>query len=807
MKRLAWWTPLPPQGSGIADYSARLLTDLRDDFEISAIVASEVEEEVVGPSGVAIVGSDDYRPTDYDLDVYHFGNHAEFHAYMHTPALERPGLLVLHDPALVDFYVNLCGGTRSMLYQEEIRFNCPENLPNWSSKRDLTWEDLDRLELLLSKRLIDASLATLVHSPWAKRRLAERSPAARIEHSWLGADTMDVSPATSSVVTFAVLGGISRHKRVLEVLEAFREALIEEREKIRLVIAGRVDDEAYFAVLASYIAAHQLGGHVELISRLDDDEFDNALGACDVLISLRWPTAGETSSVMMRAFGAGKAIITSEVPQNRDFDERFCRVVSIDLDVERDELVAAIADLGRDPTAVRSAGESARRFVEAEATFQLAGKRYHALIDELIEQRASTRVANSLVASLSEADFSLQGVNAIGNWAAATGLAEAARRAVEALVNKGTPVSVEQFSTGVSEDPRRVSPVVSSRPTGRAFGTDLYFLNINELQLVTDAYMSDADAGRYKIGSWYWELPTLPYRFVAQLRRLDEVWVASDYVRQSFQGEVAVPIQVMPSIVEPSEAPELSRKDLGLPERRCIFFFHFDANSTFARKNPLGLIEAFHRAFPSRDADGPLLVIKTQNLSGLPLARSALEHQMESIGALLIDGELSSDEMTALMCSCDVYASLHRAEGFGLGMAEAMYFNKPVIATAFSGNMEFCTPRNSALVAYTLCQVDPTELSLNPGAELVYEPGALWAEPDLDQAARWMRTLAADSGMRTRLGAAGASTIRAQFNSAVAGDRMSARIVELAKSRARNAATARPRQVATVGAGDGTPRS
>lgn len=782
MKAVAWWSPLPPQGSGIADYSSRLLSELSEDFSITAVVAPGVEADVTAPAGIEILDADDYRASDFDLDVYHFGNHTDFHAYMHSQALDHPGLLVLHDPSLVDFYVNLSGGTRSAVYIEEIRFNCPENLPNWTSKRDPTWEELDRLELMLSKRLVDASLATIVHSPWAKRRLSMRSPDARIESSWLGADTIEAPSSSSPQVTFAVLGGISRHKRVLEVLEAFRGVVKVALGTSRLLIAGRVDDEAYFATLARFIAEHDLTSSVQLVSRLDDEDFDKALSSCDVLISLRWPTAGETSSVMMRAFGAGKVVVTSDVPQNRDFDQRFCRLVSLDLVDEQIELVATMSELARDPNGVREAGELAQRFIVDEASFSIVATRYRTVMNQLIDVRGATLERRGPVSSaVSDVDFSWQGVNAIGNWAAATGLAEAARRAVEALVAEEVPVSVENFATGVSEDKRRVSSIIASRPTGRAFATDLYFLNINELQLVTDEFMSDAGADRYKVGSWYWELPTVPPVFAAQLRRLDEVWVASEYVRQSFRGEVGVPIEVMPCIVEPGAASGLSRAALGLPADRFIFFFHFDANSTFARKNPFAVIRAFHAAFPRRSGNGPLLVIKTQNLSGLASARIMLEEAMESVGGLLIDGEVSAEEMLGLLGACDAYVSLHRAEGFGLGMAEAMYYGKPVIATGFSGNLEFCTAANSALVSYAVSQPDPIELSLNPGAEAVYGHGSVWVDPDVEQASHWMRVLYEDAETRSRLGALGARTIREGFNVRTAGRQMAARLREIGR--------------------------
>jgi glycosyltransferase involved in cell wall biosynthesis len=784
VRRIAWWSPLPPQASGIADYSFSLLEPLASRFEITAVVSPRSRDEVRAPDLVDVIDARDYDASRFDLDVYHFGNDFGFHGYMHTPVLRRPGLMVLHDPSLVDFYVGLCGGWNSALYHEEIRINRPDDSADFKPDRNQRWENRNRLELLLSKRLIESSLCTVVHSAWAKGELSLRSPTARLEHVWLGSYPVVAEHPSGDHLTFTVLGGIARHKRLIEVLSAFRELRDRGDLAVRLIIAGRVDDPGYLEEVLDFIAANQMRQMVEVLTHLSGEEFDQVVRECDVVVALRWPTAGETSSVVMRAFGAAKVVVASDVPQNRDFDRQFCLLVSVNPEDERGELVAAIEYLAEDPTRARSAGEAAREFVRREASFDAVAERYARLIDEI----ADTRVENKRRQPGTIGDDSRElprsyptGVNAIGNWSAATGLAEAGRRAVGALLGAGVAVSSENFETGVLSAPHRTSEQLTAPFLGRCYDTDLYFLNIHEMSLVSDEYLEDEPRNRYRIGSWFWELPNVPARFAAQLRRLDEVWVASEFVKESFQGQVGIPIEVMPCVVEPRRVPPADRSALGLPSDRCVLLYHFDANSTIARKNPLAVIEAFHRAFPRQQADRPLLVLKTQNLGALEAAKAVIEEQMASIGGLLIDGEFTGEQMSQLLMSCDMYVSLHRAEGFGLGMAEAMYYGKPVIATAFSGNMEFCSSKNSALVGYEVTEVDATELSLNPGAETVYQAGALWAEPDIDQAARWMRALFEDDSMRTRLGVAAAATIRRQFNAATAGRRMATRLFELGR--------------------------
>jgi glycosyltransferase involved in cell wall biosynthesis len=157
---------------------------------------------------------------------------------------------------------------------------------------------------------------------------------------------------------------------------------------------------------------------------------------------------------------------------------------------------------------------------------------------------------------------------------------------------------------------------------------------------------------------------------------------------------------------------------------------------------------------------------------------------MRQVGGVLLDMELSRDEMASLIARSDVYVSLHRSEGFGLGIAEAMLAGRPAIATAYSGNLDFMTYQNSCLVGYRLVPVTTSEIQFNPGMEIVYEPDQLWAEANLDQAARWMRTLYEDKGLRERIGAAGSATIETRYNSAAAGAVAAARLADIASERA-----------------------
>jgi glycosyltransferase involved in cell wall biosynthesis len=385
----------------------------------------------------------------------------------------------------------------------------------------------------------------------------------------------------------------------------------------------------------------------------------------------------------------------------------------------------------------------------------------------------------------------IPGVNCIGDFAGGTGLVEATRRLVQTLASSGVDVQVTDFDLPLPKSPIRTLPEVDGLPRGRSHDIELWCVNVNEFRHVDDATLRPCGGPhRYVIGVWAWEAPSLPGWARREVARVDEIWVPSRFVRRAFRSATNKPITVWRHVVDASVTGGRRRSNFGLPEQAVLFFFNFDAGSSDGRKNPWGVIRAFERAFTDDERRGPArLVLKTQNLTSHPSLRAALQASLDRVNGILIDQELPRDGMNALLSSIDVYVSLHRGEGFGLGIAEAMVLGKPVIVTAYSGNMDYTTRTNSCLVGYTLRPVGQSDHRLIPHGEMVYEPGLIWAEPNIDQAARWMRYLYEHPEARDRIGAAGAQTVRNQFNGETVGNLVANRLVRIRREVLRGGAT------------------
>lgn len=316
---------------------------------------------------------------------------------------------------------------------------------------------------------------------------------------------------------------------------------------------------------------------------------------------------------------------------------------------------------------------------------------------------------------------------------------------------------------------------------------NLIHLNAETIPLAF-AYAPDVFSHAYNIGFVYWELdrPADCQRLGMDL--LDEIWVASDYGLTLYQPDmgdkpvvnVGICSGADPAIDKPAARAALIQR-LRLDQDAFICLMAFDSYSFAQRKNPVGTIEAFQRAFPAGGgaaSDRARLILKTQNRDHITdPAQSRLWARINAVVArdpriLVLNEMLDAAALTQLKAAVDCYISLHRSEGWGFNMIEAMSLQVPVVCTNYSGNLEFCTPETAWLVRATEVPVGADDY--------IYVPdGAKWAEPDLDDAARALRAVYADPVERTRRTKAALHNIQQNFSTQAIARRYAARLRHL----------------------------
>jgi glycosyltransferase involved in cell wall biosynthesis len=320
------------------------------------------------------------------------------------------------------------------------------------------------------------------------------------------------------------------------------------------------------------------------------------------------------------------------------------------------------------------------------------------------------------------------GANVLGHFRYASGLQEAASGIVHGLRRAGVRTQLRDLPVIFPCDWRD-----RERYQGvELFDTTLYVAAVNTFpHLWYPRCGLHMRPGVRRVAVWYWELEELPAEWLDQLGWADEVWAPTRFIAETFRKYLSVPVVPMLPGVELPTFARRPRAHFGLPEGRTLFGFNFDMGSVMARKNPLAVVEAFRRAF--RPDDPAHLVIKVSRGDCDP---DSLAKLRAAVGdrVTLIDRVMTREDALALLASCDCYVSLHRSEGLGLGMAEVMLMGKPVIATGYSGNVDFMTPETAHLVEYRRVPIDDDTCPVSP-----YPKGCFWAEPSVEHAAQLMR--------------------------------------------------------------------
>ena len=345
-------------------------------------------------------------------------------------------------------------------------------------------------------------------------------------------------------------------------------------------------------------------------------------------------------------------------------------------------------------------------------------------------------------------------VNVSGYLRDESGWGAAARGYVRALRRLGVPTGLADFSALTSN--RSGDRTLAD---GEALSDwDVNLMCIDAAQHFAVLSQSDVDPfdRRYNIGAWAWELPRFPARWYDRFAYYDEIWVGSSFIASAIAPISPVPVIRIPPAMAPSHDGLPPANEAGWRRRpgEFLFLFTFDVHSHLARKNPLAIVEAFRRAF--RPSEPVRLILKCVNADSDTAGFRALVDRAAGAAIDIHSGYVSADALRGLMSSCDAYVSLHRSEGIGLTIAEAMGLGKPVIATGWSGNTDFMDVSNAFPVGYRLVTL---EENVGP-----YHAGEVWAEPSIEHAAGLMRQLVDHPDEARARGAAARETIRRDYS-------------------------------------------
>jgi glycosyltransferase involved in cell wall biosynthesis len=342
------------------------------------------------------------------------------------------------------------------------------------------------------------------------------------------------------------------------------------------------------------------------------------------------------------------------------------------------------------------------------------------------------------------------GVNVAGYFQYAAGVGSSVRSLTRALDAAGIPHQdvtlpvVPSKMSSYEPEATRVPPRVW-RQHRLDYGVSITVANADAIGQAR-AFLGPAyEHCRRHIGYWVWETDCLPGRFADDAEGLDAIWTPSEFSARSLRKTInpAIRVDVVPHCVAPAAPGDPRRLPVSLPKGRTLIGFFFDARSVVERKNPADLLRAFRRAF--RPEDRVSLVLKVNHPKRAPDVMRKLEALADGLSVIWLNDLLLDDVQTStLLEQLDIYASLHRAEGFGLVMAEAMALGKAVVATGFSANTEFMDDRCSRLVR---CREVVTDRAYGP-----YPRGTRWAEPDVEHASEILRSLAFNRDLRADIG-------------------------------------------------------
>ncbi|WP_232057986.1 glycosyltransferase [Cohnella abietis] len=359
------------------------------------------------------------------------------------------------------------------------------------------------------------------------------------------------------------------------------------------------------------------------------------------------------------------------------------------------------------------------------------------------------------------------GVNLIGYARAEMGIGESCRIAAKCLDTTDIPFGIVNFKGSNSA---RMSDLSWKHKEIDLPQHNVNILHLNAEQMFESyTYFGQKNfEGRYNIGFWHWELEDFPDEWLDGFKFVNEVWVPSSFVANSVSMKSPVPVIRIPHGIEVKIETPRDRLYYSLPTQPFLFLTMYDMNSFQERKNPMASIEAFKLAFKPDNLNVGL-VIKINNASSNRNDMKSINEMTAGYNNIfLITSTLSRSDTNALIQCTDSFISLHRSEGFGLGLAEAMYLGKPAIGTNWSANTDFMNSQNSCLVNYEL-----VELGRDYGPYQAYQ---VWADPDVEHASQYMKRLATETSYYNQVATSGEQTIKRNFSPSAVGKLIAKRL-------------------------------
>jgi glycosyltransferase involved in cell wall biosynthesis len=395
--KVAWFSPLQPVESGISLYSEDLLPILSQVMRIDVVVDGYEPDSLPRSENIGVVHYRRFRASDYDLVVYQVGNSPP-HLYM-LPEIERtPGLLALHDTVLNHLYIQKAARDGTLLAYREAMIRRYGDSAGPAADRVLKGQAPDDLfRFPMSESVVEASRATIVHSGYARGDVLSRSPGAmvwRVPHGLRMPEYVSKEDARRALgwptdqFTIASISHINPHKRIDAVLRALKQ--LRRTVPARLVLAGSVSPNFPLQRMINHLALDQV---VDTPGYVSDKTARLIAAAADVIVNLRYPTAGETSGSLLHSMAAGRPVLVSATGSFTEVPDDAAVPIPVDA-LEESMLVATFERLARDDRLRRALGESARHFVETEHSPRRWADGYVEVISTLTGMQLESPQAN-----------------------------------------------------------------------------------------------------------------------------------------------------------------------------------------------------------------------------------------------------------------------------------------------------------------------------------------------------------------------------------------------------------------------------